>query len=186
MRQHIKTAAMMFTILMILMGGNVPTYAEVGLGIKGGMLIPDQEPFKDYFDSNVLVGGVLEFDSNMGPTVEANVEYYKGSGSGGDMTIIPLVLSLKYNFFPRYRTTPFVGIGIGTYFFDQDYKGKSTTKTRYGTRVSGGVRFLQDRQINLVFEAARNFTDFNDLNASSFQFTVSVIFDFTPTVISAP
>jgi hypothetical protein len=189
--RYMKMAVGIFTVLITLCCLSIPTYAEVGFGFKGGMLIPDQDPFKKEFDSNFLLGGVLEFDSNLGPTVEADVEYYSqdsnNSSLGGKVTIFPIVISGKYNFFPRYRTTPFIGIGVGAFFFDRDYAdGSSKTKTRFGARVSGGIRFLEDRRVNLVLEGARNFVDFDDANASSFEVTLSVLFDLYPTVIEAP
>ncbi len=185
--RHIKTIAVVFTVYLLLCSLSVPAFAEVGFGFKSGMLIPDQDPFKDEFDSNYLVGGILELDSNIGFTLEANIEYYSDqSTQGGDITLFPMVLSAKYNFYPRYRTTPFVGIGLGAYFFDRDFDGRSNTKTKFGVRVSGGVRFLEDRRMNLVLEGARNFVDFDDMNASSFQVTLSVILDFYPSVIGAP
>jgi hypothetical protein len=190
MRQYGRIAVVVLIGLMLVGGQCLPAYAEGGFGFKGGMLLPDQKPFKDKFDSGPLFGGVLEFDSNMGPTIEASVEYFSSDGSGGDISIIPLILMVKYEFFPRYRTTPFVGVGIGTYFFDRDYKennvSKSVTKTQYGTRVAAGIRFFEDRRFNLVLEADRNFVDFQSLNASSFQFSASLIFDFTPSVVAVP
>ena len=174
----------MCILLVLVCWFPVLVRAEVGFGFKGGMLLPDQDPFKDEFDEDILIGGVLEFDSNMGLTLEANLEYFSQKGnSGGDITIFPLIVSAKYNFFPRYRTTPFIGFGIGTYFFDRDFNGSSTSTTRFGTRVSGGLRFFEDRRLNFVVEAARNFVDFEDMNASSFQFTLSVLFDFYSSVI---
>lgn len=185
--QYIKTVAIVFTICILLCGLSVPASAEVGFGFKSGMFIPDQAPFKDEFDSNYLVGGVLELDSNLGLTLEADVEYYsQNSNRDGKITIFPMVLAAKYNFLPRYRTTPFVGIGIGAYFFDRDFDSTSKTKTKFGVRVSGGLRFLEDRRINLVLEGARNFVDFDNMNTSSFQVTLSVILDFYPSVIGAP
>lgn len=187
--QHIKTVAVVFTVCILFCGLSVPTFAEVGFGFKGGMFVPDQEPFKDEFDSNFLIGGVLELDSNLGLTLEANVEYYSqesDAAQGGKITIFPMVLSAKYNFYPRYRTTPFVGIGVGAYFFDRDFDSRSKTKTKFGVRVSGGVRFLEDRRMNLVLEGARNFVDFDDMNASSFQVTLSILVDLYPSVIGTP
>lgn len=158
--------------------------AEVGFGFKGGMLMPDRDPFNDEYDSDMIFGGVLEFDSNLGLTVESTLEYFSQKGNtNGEVTIFPFLLSAKYNFFPRYRTTPFVGIGIGTYFFDQEFNNVKTSKTQFGVRVSGGIRLLEDRRVNIVLEAARNFVDFKSMNASSFQFTGSLIFDFQPSII---
>lgn len=179
--------ARVLTVLTLLWCYSVPVSAEVGFGFKGGMWIPDQDPFKDEFDSDMLLGGVLEMDSNLGLTLEADVEYYQQNGkSGGEITIFPLIVMAKYNFAPRYRTTPFVGMGIGTYFFDRKYDGKSKSTTRFGTRVAGGVRFLEDRRMNLVLEVAKNFVDFDDMNAGSFQVTLSFLFDFYPGIIGAP
>jgi opacity protein-like surface antigen len=185
--QHIKTVAIVGTVCLLLCGLSVSAFAEVGFGFKGGMLIPDQEPFKDDFDSNYLFGGILELDSNLGLTLEADVEYYsQDSNRGGKITLFPMVLAAKYNFLPRYRTTPFVGVGIGAYFFDRDFDSSSKTKTKFGVRVSGGLRFLEDRRMNLVLEGARNFVDFDNMNTSSFQVTLSVILDFYPSVIGNP
>jgi len=186
--QHIKTAAIVFTICMILCGLSFPAFAEVGFGFKGGMFIPDKNPFKDEFDSDILLGGVLEFDSNLGLTIEANVEHYSQKGDhGGKITIFPIVISAKYNFLPRYRTTPFVGLGVGAYFFDREYADRpSKTKTKFGARVSGGLRFLEDRRMNLVIEGARNFVDFDNMNTSSYQVTLSIILDFYSSVIGTP
>jgi hypothetical protein len=186
--QHIKTAARVFTVLMILYGLSIPAFAEVGFGVKGGMLIPDQEPFSDEFDSDLLIGGVLELDSNFGLILDADVGYYSQDGdSGGDITIFPMVVSAKYNFFPMYRTTPFVGIGVGAYFFDREYPNNTNkTKTKFGVRVSGGLRFLEDRRMNMVLEGARNFVDFDNMNTSSYQVTLSIIFDFYPPIIGSP
>jgi opacity protein-like surface antigen len=186
MRQ-IKTVASVLTVLTLLCCYSIPVFAEVGFGIKGGMWIPDQDPFKDEFDSDMLLGGVLEMDSNLGLTLEANVEYYQQDGkSGGDITIFPLIVMAKYNFAPRYRTTPFVGMGIGTYFFDRKLNGTSRSTTRFGTRVAGGLRFLEDRRMNLVIEAAKNFVDFDHMNAGSFQVTLSILFDFYPGIVGTP
>jgi hypothetical protein len=189
--RDMKRVTGVLTVLIVLCWLSIPAFAEVGFGIKGGILMPDRDPFKDEFDSNFVIGGVLEFDSNLGPVVEADVEYYNqdsnNSKLGGKITLFPIVVSLKYNFFPRYRTTPFVGLGVGAFFFDREYaKLGSKSKTRYGTRVSGGIRFFEDRKINLVLEAARNFVDFDNSNASSFEFTVSILFDVYPNVIDAP
>jgi hypothetical protein len=186
-----KRVTGVLTVLIVLCWLSIPAFAEVGFGIKGGILMPDRDPFKDEFDSNFVLGGVLEFDSNIGPVVEADVEYYNqdsnNSKLGGKITLFPIVVSLKYNFFPRYRTTPFVGLGVGAFFFDREYaKLGSKSKTRYGTRVSGGIRFFEDRRMNLVLEAARNFVDFDNSNASSFEFTVSILFDVYPNVVGAP
>ena len=162
--------------------------AEVGFGIRGGMLIPDQSPFKDEFDSNAIVGGVLELDSNLGVMLEATVEYYQQDGdSGGDISIVPVLFSAKYNFLPRYRTTPFVGVGIGTFFFDRTYEdGSDNTDTRFGVRVSAGLRFFEDRRMNLVLEGSRNFVDFDNDNASSFQVILGLVFDLNPAIIGSP
>jgi outer membrane protein W len=150
-------------------------------------MVPDKDAFNDAgYDSDLLVGGVLEFDSNLGLTVETSLEYFSQSGDDGKVTIFPFLLSAKYNFFPRYRTTPFVGVGIGTYFIEEEEGKNSTTKTQFGVRVGGGVRFLEDRRMNFIIEAARNFVDFKSTNASSFQVTASVIFDFYPTIVGVP
>lgn len=165
--------------------------AEVGFGIRGGMLIPDQAPFKDEFDSNAVFGGVLELDSNLGVTLEATVEYYQqnsdNSDLGGEISIVPVLFSAKYNFLPRYRTTPFVGVGIGTFFFDRDYKdGSDSTDTRFGVRVSAGLRFFEDRRMNFVLEGSRNIVDFDNDNASSFQVILGLVFDLNPAIIGSP
>lgn len=176
-------------MLVIIVGCmSFPAAAEVGFGIRGGMLIPDQEPFKDEFDSNAIVGGVLELDSNLGVLLEATVEYYQQDGdSGGDISIVPVLFSAKYNFLPRYRTTPFIGVGIGTYFFDREYgDGSTESATRFGVRVSGGLRFFEDRRMNIVLEGSRNFVDFDNDNASSFQVTLGIVFDLSPTIIGSP
>ena len=196
MRFHIPVARarryMMATVVMValLCSAGTSAWAEVGFGFKGGILMPDQDPFKDEYDADMLLGGVLEFDSNLGVTVESSLEYFSQDGShNGKITIFPFIVSAKYNFFPRYRTTPFVGIGVGTYFFDQDYwdaninQLRSSSKTQFGVRASAGLRMLEDRRVNIVIEAARNFVDFRDMNASSFQVTGSVIFDFYPSII---
>lgn len=188
MRNSIRVMMIGWIVVLLLGCGSLPVAAEVGLGIKGGMLIPDRDPFKDDYDSDIVFGGVLEFDSNMGLTLEADVEYFQQDGNaGGDMTLFPFVLMAKYNLSPRYRTTPFVGIGVGAYFFDCDFgDGHRKAKTRYGTRVAGGLRFLEDRRMNLVLEAARNFVDFSNLNASSFEITFSLIFDLYSSEIGTP
>lgn len=186
MRFH-TPVAITFIVLALLCCISTPASAEVGFGFKGGILMPDRDPFQDEYDSNILAGGVLEFDSNLGLTLETSLEYFGQNGStNGKITIFPFLLSAKYNFFPRYRTTPFVGVGIGTYFFDQELNDRHTSKTRFGVRVSGGIRLLEDRRMNIVIEAARNFVDFRDMNASSFQFTTSIIFDFYPSIIGIP
>ncbi|GAK59432.1 hypothetical protein U27_06417 [Candidatus Vecturithrix granuli] len=191
MMRYRKISGIVVIIVSIMCGWSFSAAAEVGFGIRGGMLIPDQAPFKDEFDSDVMFGGILELDSNMGIVLEATVDYYKqksdNSKLGGDISIIPVIFSAKYNFLPRYRTTPFVGVGIGTFFFDRDYKdGSNESATRFGVRVSGGLRFFEDRRLNLVIEGARNFVDFDNDNASSFQVTMGIIFDLTPTVIGTP
>ena len=188
--QHVKAATVIVVIMMVCCW-SLPAAAEVGFGFKGGMLIPDQAPFKDEFDSNYLMGGVLELDSNLGLTLEASVEYFQQNSNssllGGELTLFPIVVSAKYNFLPRYRTTPFVGLGVGAFFFDRDYaNGSSKAKTRFGARVSAGIRFLEDRNMNLVLEAARNFVDFDDDNASSYQVTFSFLVDLEPGVVGAP
>lgn len=189
--QQIKTSAIILIALMIISCWSFPVFAEVGLGFRGGMLFPDQDPFKDEFDSNYILGGVLELDSNLGLTLEATVEYFKQDSQnellGGEISIVPIIFSAKYNFLPRYRTTPFVGIGVGAFFFDRDYAGGSSeTKTRFGARVSGGVRFFEDRRMNILFEASRNFTDFDGDNASSFQVVFGIIFDLPPSIVGTP
>lgn len=188
--QQVKVLSTILVICFVLSCLSLPARAEVGLGFKGGMLIPDQAPFKDEFDSDVLLGGVLEMDSNLGLTLEASVEYYSQKSDnddlGGDITIYPIMLMAKYNFFPRYRTTPFVGLGAGAFFFDRDYRNGSESRTRFGARVCAGVRFLEDRRVNIILEGARNFTDFDKMNASSFQVTLSVVFDLSPSIIGGP
>jgi outer membrane protein W len=176
---------------MIVCCWSFSVFAEVGVGIKGGWLFPDQDPFKDEFDSNFLVGGVIELDSNLGITLEADVEYFQQDSDdsvlGGEISIIPIIFSAKYNFLPRHRTTPFVGIGIGAYFFDREFgDGSDKSKTKFGARVSAGLRFFEDRRVNVVIEGARNFVDFDDTNASSFQATLSIIVDLNPSIIGGP
>lgn len=176
--------AIAFIVVALLCCVGTPALAEVGFGFRGGVLIPDSDAFDDGgYDSDLLAGGVLEFDSNLGLTVETSLEYFSQSGDNRKVTIFPFLLSVKYNFFPRYRTTPFVGAGIGTYFIEEERGRDSTSKTQFGVRVSGGVRLLEDRRMNVVIEAARNFVDFESMNAGSFQFTASIIFDFYPTVV---
>ena len=191
MRQHSKTTVMAFTVLMMLGGWRLPADGEVGVGLRGGMLLPDQNPFKAEFDASFLIGGVVEFDSNIGPTLEASVERYAQNSNiaarGGDISIVPIMLAVKYSFLPRYRTSPFVGLGVGSYFFNREYvNGTSISKTRFGARVSLGIRFFQDRVFHLIFEGARNFVDFEDMNASSYQFTATLLYNFSPTVVAAP
>lgn len=188
MRRYRKISSIVVLIVSMVCGWNFEAAAEVGFGIRGGMLIPDQSPFKDEYDSNFLVGGVLELDSNLGVVLEATVEYFQQDGdSGGEISIVPVLFSAKYNFLPRYRTTPFVGVGIGTYFFDRDDKdGSNESATRFGVRVSGGLRFFEDRRMNLVIEGARNFVDFDNDNASSFQVIMGLVFDLTASVIGNP
>jgi opacity protein-like surface antigen len=176
-------------VLALLLTGlsALPAAAEVGFGLRGGMMIPDQEPFNDEFDSNYILGGVLELDSNLGLTLEATVEYFSqdsdNAALGGEISIVPIMFSAKYNFLPRYRSTPFVGIGAGAFFFDRDYDRGSKTKTRFGARVSAGFRFLEDRGMNVILEGARNFTDFDGDNASSFQVTFGLVFDLPPSLV---
>jgi hypothetical protein len=52
--------------------------------------------------------------------------------------------------------------------------------------VSGGLRFFEDRRMNLVLEGSRNFVDFDDANASSFQVMLGIIFDLNPSIIGSP
>ena len=186
-----KISGMIVMLVVMMCGWSFQAAAEVGFGIRGGMLIPDQSPFKDEFDSDAIFGGVLELDSNMGIVLEATVEYYQqksdNSDLGGEISIIPVIFSAKYNFLPRYRTTPFVGVGIGTFLFDRDYRdGSDNSDTRFGVRVSAGLRFFEDRRMNLVLEGARNFVDFDNDNASSFQVTLGLVFDLNPAIIGSP
>ncbi len=184
--QYIKTSAIIVIALFIISCGSFPAFAEVGLGFRGGMLIPDEE-----FDSNFIGGGVLELDSNLGLTLEATVEYFEqDNNSGGEISVVPIVFSAKYNLFPRNRSTPFVGIGAGAFFFDGNYSSDSTksskAKSRFGARVSGGFRLFEDRRMNMLIEASRNFTDFDGANASSFQVVFGVIFDLPIAIIGGP
>ncbi|MBD3307001.1 outer membrane beta-barrel protein [candidate division KSB3 bacterium] len=190
---YISRAAIFFSVGMIVLGSlcTAPVFAEVGVGIRGGMLFPDQDPFKEEFDSDVILGGVLEFDSNLGLSLEATVEYYEQNSDndslGGDITIVPVLVTAKYNFLPRYRSTPFVGIGAGTYFFDRSFDdGSSKSQTRFGVRVCGGLRFFEDRGLNIVLEGSRNFVDFDNDNASSYQVMLGLVFDLNPAIIGGP
>ncbi len=45
---------------------------------------------------------------------------------------------------------------------------------------------FEDRRMNLVIEGARNFVDFDNDNASSFQVIMGLVFDLTPSVIGNP
>jgi len=159
--------------------------AEIELGFKVGAYIPSDAPFNSEFDTDLLLGGTLGLDSNLGLQLGISVEYYSADSGdprlGGDVTIFPIVFSAQYNFLPRYYMTPYLGIGLGPYFFDRDFaNGSSESSTEFGVRIFGGLKMFEDRPINFVIEGGRNFVDFDGDNASSYQVTGGILFDLNP------
>lgn len=166
-------------------------FAEIEIGFKAGAYIPSEAPFNSEFDTDLLLGGVLGLDSNLGLQLGVTVEYYSADSNdatlGGDITVFPVVFSAQYNFFPRYSTTPYVGIGIGPYFYDRDFaNGSSKSSTEFGLRIFGGIKLFEDRPINFFIEGGRDFVDFDEDNASSFLVTGGILFDLNPTTVSRP
>jgi opacity protein-like surface antigen len=177
-------------VLLVVSCGTI-VFAEIEIGFKAGAYIPSEAPFNSEFDTDLLLGGVLGLDSNLGLQLGISVEYYaadsENASLGGDVTIFPIVFSAQYNFFPRYSTTPYVGLGIGPYFFDRDFgNGTSTSSTEFGLRIFGGFKLFEDRPINFFVEGGVNFVDFDNDNASSYQVTGGILFDINPTSVSRP
>jgi hypothetical protein len=163
--------------------------AEIEIGFRAGVYIPSENPFKSEFDSDLLLGGMIGLDSNLGLELAVSVEYYSANSDdstlGGDVTVIPLVFSAQYNFYPRYVHTPYVGIGIGPYFFDRDFgSGGSNSETEFGVRLFGGVKLFEDRPINFFIEGSRNFVEFDGDNAGSFEVLGGILFDLNPPSLS--
>ncbi len=181
-----------WVLVLLLVGSWVRVVsAEIEIGFKTGAYIPSEAPFNSEFDTDLLLGGVLGLDSNLGLQLGVSVEHYsadsKSSALGGDVTVVPLIFSAQYNFLPRYSTTPYIGLGLGPYFFDRDFaSGKSNSSTEFGVRIFGGIKFFEDRPVNFFIEGGRNFVEFDGDNAGSFQITGGILIDLSPTTLSKP
>ncbi len=77
MRRYRKISSIVVLIVSMVCGWNFEAAAGVGFWNSRRNADSDQSPFKDEYDSNFLVGGVLELDSNLGVVLEATVEYFQ-------------------------------------------------------------------------------------------------------------
>lgn len=172
--------------------------AKWDMNVSGGLFNPDNDStVRATFDKNFfLQGSVGLLDESSGWEVRANLANYADvshhpadAGINFRINIMPLTASLIYNIGTKSSVQPYIGGGLGAYFYtvQDDVFGVNEQGTKFGFHLVGGVKvFLQD-DLYLNAEYTRHFIPriyFNNAkNYDGTALTLGIGYSFYP---SAP
>lgn len=166
------------------------------LGADLGMLQPHDDLVTETFSEDFYIDGFLGYESAMGLELRLGLGNYSESshhpddeGFGTKISITPLHVDLIYHFFPQSKIRPFLGGGIGAYFykFSDDYAGTIESETVFAPSLAAGVDFEINDRFSITVKYARHFIPaipeimFNEPNDfESSVFTIGFAFNLTP------
>lgn len=166
------------------------------LGVDLGMLKPHDDLVTETFSDDFYIEGFLGYENAMGLELRLGLGNYSESshhpddeGFGTKISITPLHVDLVYHFFPQSRISPFLGGGVGAYFykFSDDYAGTIESETVFAPSLAAGVDFEINERFSITVKYARHFTpaipeimfsEPNDFESSVF--TIGFAFNLTP------
>ncbi|WP_419660836.1 uncharacterized protein Dvar_12420 [Desulfosarcina variabilis str. Montpellier] len=183
--------------LAVLLHSPMVLAAEgVHLGVDLGMLKPHDDLVTETFAEDFFIDGFLGYESAMGLEIRLGLGHYSehshhpaDEGFDTKISITPLHMDLFYNFFPRSKIRPFLGGGLGAYFyaFSDNVAGTIEDETVFAPSLTAGVKFEVNERLVITAKYARHFipaipeimfSDPNDFESSVF--TIGVAFNLTP------
>ncbi|HAR63202.1 MAG: hypothetical protein DKM50_08400 [Candidatus Margulisiibacteriota bacterium] len=140
-----------FAIAFALCGTISDVYAgpRFEMALNMGMLNPEDQKVRETFGANFQINGYLGFMAANGLEVRAGLGHYsdishKDADIGTDLTlgITPLTGSIIYNIPFGLPIRPYIGGGIGAYFYDveDNIYGELETDTKFGTHFLAGAK----------------------------------------------
>ena len=168
----------------------------IHLGMDLGMLKPHDDLVTETFSDDFFIDGFLGYESAMGLEIRLGLGHYSeyshhpdDEGFDTKLRITPLYVDLIYNFFPRSKIRPFLGGGVGAYFykFSDNFAGTIEDETVFAPSLAAGVNFEVHERFVVTVKYARHFipaipeimfSDTNDFESSIF--TIGFAFNLTP------
>ncbi|MFH1428422.1 MAG: outer membrane beta-barrel protein [Candidatus Margulisiibacteriota bacterium] len=138
-------------LIIILFCGAIEAQPRINTGVNMGAFEPDTDSL-----AMGSFGRDFTFSGYVGIQAESGIEFRADLGSwgttshhpddlGNDLVIgiIPLKASLIYNFSPEEDISPYLGAGVGVYFYnlrDRVY-GELEKGTVFGQNIVAGIKF---------------------------------------------
>jgi len=183
--------------LAVLLHASMVVAGEgIHLGMDLGMLKPHDDLVTETFSDDFYIDGFLGYESAMGLEIRLGLGHYSeyshhpdDEGFNTKISITPLHVDLIYNFFPRSKIRPFLGGGVGAYFyrFSDNFAGTIEDETVFAPSLAAGVNFEVHERFVVTVKYARHFipaipeimfSDPNDFESSVF--TIGFAFNLTP------
>ncbi len=160
----------LFILLVINIYNN--SLATPAISFKASLFYPSaQDSFNPVYGSTIFslgFGGLyltssekLSFDlflellMRTGNRVILQGNDFKKTNDEVKLMIIPLTATAKYRFRVGEPVVPFIGGGIGLYYYKEDSPDldiPATSKTSFGLHISGGIELFADRVFTLTLE----------------------------------
>ena len=123
-------------------------------GTLGYYAVADQL-FKDLYGSGALMfGGSVSYDVLPELELRGEISYFKDKGTMTltqetiELTIMPLVLGLRYKGFDFDNFALYLGAGLGSYQFKEEARIGDTSDSTLGYHAEGGLYIFLSRKVH--------------------------------------
>jgi hypothetical protein len=111
--------------------------------------------FKDLYGTGTLMfGGSLAYDVLPRLEIRGEISYFKDQGTTSltqekiELSIIPLVLGVRYSGFDFDRLSLYLGIGLGSYRYEEKARIGDTSGSTLGYHAEGGLYFFLSGKVH--------------------------------------
>jgi opacity protein-like surface antigen len=150
----------------------VPDTGMVGISGSAGVILP-----KDPFEADLALAGAVDFYLSPRLSLRPGVMWADPDVEAHDESLrrVGLLFDVIYNW-EGGKVHPFVGAGVGAYFFQPRAFGQSfrDDETNIGGTVGGGVEYFATRTTTIKGEAQYQFIDQGSLPQSPSAFVLMI------------
>lgn len=174
----------MFKFLLLIVGVqaffmNLNAQVWIGIGGRLGVCGIANDPYQKEYKSALTGGGYIDLLHKSGLGLEWAVDHYAQESNtypGKKLSILPLTFGLKFSLLRTEPIVPYVTLGIGDYFIDEN----DVSSSDVGFHGGLGLNFFFRKAGSLVFEVRRNTVGFNGEDLGGWRATLGLTLTIFP------
>jgi hypothetical protein len=144
------------------------SYASINIhfGLDLGQFSPENDLVTETFDDDFYFNGSVGIEGDRGLELLLGLGHYsdishhpEDEGRDAKISITPLLTDLLYNFRPASLIRPYLGAGVGAYFyrFSDSVVGTMEHGTVFGPNLLGGIKFYITDHFFVKTQYAKHF-----------------------------